>query len=106
MAQSNIVRSLSCFLLIPLTIAACSGADSGSGQSLIDSCSGKYVCVVAGDVVDSALTKTATGRCYLGNLELVDDGTSIAGDGSRYTWSGNAARLEICQGTQCFSCYP
>jgi len=89
----------------PLIFVACS-ADSGAGQSIVDTCNGTYVCVIEGSVVDSRLIKTRVGRCYLGSLELGPDGTSPPVDGHAYTWSGNASRLEICEGAHCFACYP
>jgi hypothetical protein len=91
--------------------AACSGGDGSSGgsgssgKSVLDSCSGAYVCVIDGDATDTGLTKAA-GRCYLGQVELGADGTTSPVAGSVYKWSGDASRLDICQGTTCFSCYP
>lgn len=86
-----------------LFLTACSGGDSSSGKSGLDSCSGAYVCMVDGDATDSSLSKVA-GRCYLGQIELKPDGTTspIAGQASK--WSGDASRLDICAGTICFSC--
>ena len=85
--------------------AACSGGDGSSGKSFLDSCSGAYVCVIDGNATDTGLTMAA-GRCYLGQLELGADGTTSPVDGTVYKWSGDASRLDICQGTTCFSCYP
>ena len=105
MKQSRVFSTLVYLLAAPIFVAACSGDDAG-GKSLIDSCYGPYICVIDGDIVDSSLTKTGGGRCYLGKLELAPDGTSPPTDGHVYTWSGDASRLEICDGARCFSCYP
>src|SRR6478735_11429808 len=67
---------------------------------------GAYVCVIDHGIVDSRLVKSSAGLCYLGNLQLSPDGTLPSVDGQDATWSGDADRIEICQGPQCFSCYP
>jgi hypothetical protein len=91
-----------CTLLVTV---ACSGSDGSSGKSLLDSCSGPYICVIDGEVTDSGLMK-AGGRCYLGQIELDSDGTSPPTNGHFYRWSGDASRLDICEEASCFSCYP
>ena len=106
MNQSVGFSPLSSLLAALLLVSACSGSDGGAVGSLIDSCQGAYTCVVDGSIVDSGLVKTSAGRCYLGNLELAPDGTSPPIAGQTTTWSGDANRIEICQGPYCFSCYP
>src|SRR6478735_3711753 len=75
-------------------------------SSLLESCQGAYVCVIDHGIVDSRLVKSSAGRRYLGNLQLSPDGTLASVDGQEATWSGDADRIEICEGPQCFSCYP
>jgi len=93
-------------LTMTLSLGACSSADAQAQESPLDSCSGSYICVVDGDVLDTSLTKTGAGRCFLGNLELTRQGTSLGADGREYSWSGDVSRIEICQAAYCFSCYP
>src|SRR6188768_3024592 len=106
MNQSCGCSSVLGFFIASLFVAACSGGDSGTSNSIIDSCQGAYTCIIESRVVDSRLTKTNAGRCYLGNLELDPNGTSTPVDGQATTWSGDANRIDICQGPRCFSCYP
>jgi len=83
-------------------IAACSGGDGGS-NSVLESCSGSYACLIDGESVESTLNKSG-GSCYLGALELREDGTSPPSNGKPITWSGDARKLYICFGDDCFAC--
>lgn len=88
---------------LPLSVVACSGSDEGSGSSFLESCSGTYLCTIAGDSLEARLGKSG-GKCFLGSLELRPDGTSAPVNGAATTWAGNASYLHICVGADCFSC--
>ncbi|MET0794029.1 MAG: hypothetical protein ABW061_21085 [Polyangiaceae bacterium] len=104
MAKKVNVRCFVLLLGLPLSVAACSGDDSGSSSSFLESCSGVYTCAIDGESVESRLVKSG-GRCYLGSLELRPDGTAAPIGGSLTTWAGDARYLHICAGTLCFSCF-
>ena len=105
MGQKGTFRCLALVVNLPLFIAACSGGAGSSSSSVLDSCSGSYICVVDGSPVESRLVRTQ-GVCYLGSLELRADGTGSSVDGHATTWAGDASRLDICSNDVCFICSP
>lgn len=102
MAQKSVLRCLVFLFGLSFAAAACSGSDD-AGASVIESCSGSYVCNINGDSVDAQLIKSGS-ACYLGSLELRADGTAPPVAGQSTTWSGDTRQLTICSGDLCFVC--
>ena len=98
-----------CFAIVlgSLAISACSdgGGSTSSSLSVLDSCSGAYVCDVDGSPIDSRLVRDG-GQCYLGSIELHADRTTSPIDGDSATWAGDKSRLQICTRALCLVCTP
>ncbi len=98
-----------CFAVVlgSLSISACSdgGGSTSSSSSVLDSCSGAYVCDVEGSPIDSRLVR-ADGQCYLGSIELRVDRTISPINGNSGTWAGDTSRLQICTNAICLVCTP
>jgi len=103
MAKKTNFQFLVWLLGLPLSVA-CSGSDGGSDSAFLESCSGSYVCFLAGESANAKLSKS-NGRCYLGSMELRADGTSPPINGDRTVWAGDSNKLDICSGENCFSCF-
>lgn len=95
--------------LIMVGLAACSSARSdGNGDadetSLVGRCSGEYVCDIDGEEVTSVLSRQAS-ACFLGQIELLSDGTGVGPDSEPYTWEGDAEAFDLCTDGYCFDCF-
>ena len=98
-----------CLASIPLfclALPACSGGSDGGTsrtQSLVDACSGDYVCSYDSQSVSTSM-QHQDGACYLGQIRMDPDGQAVANDGTTYNWSGNTNQFSVCASDGCFQC--
>jgi hypothetical protein len=91
-----------------LVLLGCSGSafsDEAASveQTLVSHCQGTYICDFEGSLVETMFS-SRSGSCYLGQIELLANGTGLDSEGDSYTWYGNLKAFELCFEDYCFAC--